>query len=158
VRVGPVELVGTDVFEVQVVRRVGGPQLRAAIGLVSPANWDRPATRRASAVKCASYLQRGVSVIIIDVVTQRAANLHAELLDVLSLAQEAPWQSPTRLYAVAYRTAPAGEGYELEFWPEALAVGAPLPTLPLWLGAELCLPLRLEDSYRATCENLRIPV
>jgi len=40
-------------FEVQVLRNFGGPQLRAAIELVSPANKDRPAARRVFAGKCA---------------------------------------------------------------------------------------------------------
>ena len=46
----------------------------------------------------------------------------------------------------------------MEVWPERLAVGAALPTLPLWLDVDVCLPLRLEDSYMATCESLRIAV
>ena len=46
----------------------------------------------------------------------------------------------------------------LKVWPEALAVGAPLPTLPLWVSDALCLPLALEESYRATCAALRIRV
>jgi hypothetical protein len=30
--------------------------------------------------------------------------------------------------------------------------------LPLWLEDELCVPLRLEESYPATCTSLRIRV
>src|SRR5205085_886649 len=74
-----VDFTDLDVFEVQVVRRLGGPQLRAAIELVSPANKDRPSNRQAFAVKCASYLNRGVAVVLVDVVTERSANLHAEI-------------------------------------------------------------------------------
>jgi hypothetical protein len=152
---GQVEI---DLFEVQVLREFGGPQLRAAIELISPANKDRPSTRRAFAVKCASYLQRGVSVMIIDVVTERSANLHAEFLELLKLAQEAVWTSPTKLYTVAYRTALSNGQARLEIWTESLSVAAVLPTMPLWLDVDLCLPFHLEESHMATCESLRIRI
>jgi hypothetical protein len=145
-----------DRFEVQVFRQLGGPQLRAAVELVSPANKDRASHRRAFAVKCAAYLQHGVAVVVVDVVTERLANLHAELCQLLGLANELSWQSPTGLYAVAYRIAPEGQQDRVECWPESLAVGRELPNLPLWLGEDLCLPLRLEQSYRNTCASLRI--
>jgi hypothetical protein len=45
----------------------------------------------------------------------------------------------------------------VEVWPEALTLGAALPVLPLWLAADLCVPVRLEESYLATCRSLRIP-
>jgi len=32
-----------------------------------------------------------------------------------------------------------------------------LPTLPLWLAADMPVPVDLEQSYAATCELLRIP-
>ena len=68
------------------------------------------------------------------------------------------WCSPSQLYAVAYRPTQAANTQRLEVWPEALAVGAALPTMPLWLDETLCLPLTLEESYQATCAALRIRV
>jgi hypothetical protein len=44
----------------------------------------------------------------------------------------------------------------LETWPQALTLGQPLPTLPLWLADNLVLPLELEESYEETCLVLRI--
>jgi len=39
-----------------------------------------------------------------------------------------------------------GDGAELtDVWPTPLAVGQGLPTVPLALNAEICLPLDLED-------------
>jgi hypothetical protein len=145
----------SDSYEVQVLQQLGVPKLRAAIELVSPANKDRPGHRQAFAVKCAAHLQRGVAVIIIDVVTERTANLHAELTQVLGQLDALAWQSASALYAVAYRPAHTDGVGRIDVWPESLVVGEPLPTLPLWLD-ELCLPLRLEESYRATCASLRI--
>jgi hypothetical protein len=38
-----------------------------------------------------------------------------------------------------------------------LAIGQPLPTLPLWLADDRSVPLELEASYEETCRILRIP-
>jgi hypothetical protein len=153
----PVAFPEEDLFEVQVIRRFGGARLRAAVELVSPSNKDRPSSRHAFAVKCASYLYQGIAVVIIDVVTERSANLHAEVLRLLQSNGEPAWQSPTELYAVAYRVTGADAVRPLETWREALAVGMALPTLPLWLEPDLSVPLQLEESYQAACRSLRIP-
>jgi hypothetical protein len=46
--------------------------------------------------------------------------------------------------------------HQLDIWAEPLAVASPLPTLPLWLAADLALPLHLEETYRAACAARRI--
>jgi hypothetical protein len=153
-----VDFTSLDVIEVQVLQDEGGPRLAAAIELVSPANKNRPGHRRAFAVKCVGYLQSGASVIVIDVVTERLANLHAEIMGLLETANGAVWESPTHLYAVAYRTIAAEEQRQIQAWPAVLTIGAPLPTLPLWLGAEFTIPLDLETSYQTTCADLRIRI
>jgi hypothetical protein len=153
---GDVEFSTEDSFEIQVHQELGGPKLRAAVELVSPGNKDRPSNRRALAIKSAGYLQHGVAVVIVDIVTERAANMHLELVETLQLLGDCAWEAATGLYAVAYRlTRPPGQS-KLEIWPEALKVGGQLPVLPLWLDEELCVPLRLEESYRASCVSLRI--
>ena len=55
------------------------------------------------------YVEQGVSVIIVDVVTERAANLHVALADILGLAHHLAWGSPSQLYAVAYRPTQAAD-------------------------------------------------
>jgi Protein of unknown function (DUF4058) len=154
----PVDFDEQDVFEIRVLQHFGGARLRAAIELISPANKDRPGSRRAFVTKCASYLSQGVSLVLIDVVTERLANLHAEFVQFLGVNGEAPWQSPTNLYTASYRVVAADGGRRLEIWREPLAVGAPLPTMPLWIDAERSVPVPLEDSYMAACRSLRIPL
>ena len=145
-----------DVIEITISNDEEGPHVVSAIELVSPANKDRPSHRHAFAVKCASYLQSGISVMIVDVVTQRHGNLHAELLELLGLDVHAPATSADDLYATAYRAQLGGGQCRLDLWAEALAVGSLLPTLPLWLNAELALPLSLEQTYLAACAARRI--
>lgn len=144
-----------DIFEIQVFEHSGGMRLCAAIELVSPANKDRPNSRRAFALKCASYLQQRISVVVIDVVTAHVANLHAEVLGLLDVRGEA-WQAPTQLSAITYRIAVHQGKSSLEMWTKPLTVGAPLPTMPLWLEHDSAVPLRLEESYQAMCTSLRM--
>lgn len=156
VLVGEAAFTDPDLFEVRVYRRFGGWQLVAAIELVSPANKDRDAHRRAFATKAASLLQQGVSVVVVDIVTDRPADLHAELREVLRLPEVFRWASPTGLSAIAYRVARENGRERLDVWPHPLAVGEPLPTLPLWLDPALAVPLELELTYTHACQSLRI--
>ena len=152
-------------FEVKVFHDLDGWQMVAAIELVSPANKDRDDSRISFASKCATYLAAGISVAVVDVVTDRQANLHLELCDLLNLSDDFRWDTPTHLSAVSYRTAqgrikpdtPIGNGrVRLDVWPHVLAVGAAMPTVPLWLTPGLVVPLELEVTYLAACEALGI--
>jgi hypothetical protein len=143
--------------EVRVYQDLGGAELRAAIELVSPANKDRAGSRRTFVAKCAGYLKHGIGLVIIDVVTARAANLHEELFEVLEVeSRRRAWASPTGLSAVAYRAVTLRGNPCVEVWPEALALREPLPVVPLWLAIDLAVPLRLETSYLEACRSLRI--
>ena len=146
-----------DGYEIRVYQDLGGAELRATIELISPANKDRAGSRRTFAAKCAGYLRHGIAVVIVDIVTARTANLHEELFSTLGVkSRRAAWRSPTGLYAVAYRAVTARKSPRVEAWPEPLALGEALPVLPLWLALDLCVPLRLEESYVTTCRSLRI--
>jgi hypothetical protein len=144
-----------DLFEVQVFNDEQGPHVVAAIELVSPANKDRAAHRHMFAVKCASYLQQSIGVLIVDVVTERTGNLHADLLRLLDVTATTPGQAAD-LYAAAYRTVPAGDLFRLQAWAEPLTLGTPLPTLPLWIGPDRSIPIDLEQTYAAACAARRI--
>jgi hypothetical protein len=153
-----VEFAQLDTYEIRVYQDLGGAELRAAIELISPRNKDREGSRRTFAAKCGSYLQHGIGVVIVDVVTARNANLHEELFDVLEVkGRRSAWESATGLYAIAYRAVTVRKKPRVEAWPETLTLGQPLPTVPLWLSLDLCVPVNLEESYLAACKSLRIP-
>src|SRR5581483_1158058 len=151
-----VDFPGQDLFEVRLYDDQRGSRLVAAVELVSPANKDRPTNRRSFAVKCAAYLQQQVSVVIVDVVTERHDNLHEELMRVIEQVEPRLWPEPPPLYAVAYRTTKENGTWRMDTWAETLTLGAALPTLPLWLASDLAVPLELEASYEETCRVLRI--
>ena len=129
----------------------------AAVEIVSPANKDRPEHRRAFVAKCAALLQDRVCVAIVDLVTTRTSNLYGDLMELLGQADPSLADGPPPLYAVACRWARKGDAWLLETWAHPLALGRPLPTLPLWLAEDLAVPLELEPSYEETCRILRIP-
>jgi hypothetical protein len=151
----PVDFADQDHFEVQ-VRDQSRNRLVAAVELISPANKDRPGHRRDFAIKCAGYLQNQVSLILVDVVTERQESMHGELMRLLHQPDALVEVVGSLLYSVAYRTKEREDRHFLELWPEALSVGAALPTLPLWIGDDRAVPLDLEATYLATCEALRI--
>src|SRR5438046_4250675 len=92
-----------DEIEVRVLATRTGATMVGAIEFVSPGNKDRPAARRAFAAKCASYLQQGIGLVIVDVVTERPANLHDELIRLMELPEAFRFPSPPLLYVVSYR-------------------------------------------------------
>jgi hypothetical protein len=143
-----------DDVRVEVFSDEGDPRLAAAVELVSPRNKDRPRSREAFAAKCAGYLRRGCGLVVVDAVTTRRADLHADLLEALA-APPGPMESAA-LSAVSYRAVGREEGGHLLAWPSTLEVGRALPTVPLWLGADLAVPLDLEASHTATSVDLRI--
>jgi Protein of unknown function (DUF4058) len=145
-----------DEYEVRIIESKQ-QRLVAAIEIISPANKDRPEHRRGFANKCAGMVQQGVSVTIVDLVTNRRGNLYAELLNQLGESDPGIATDPPMLYAVACRSRRDGEAsYKFESWFENLSVNDPLPTLPLWLSTDLAVPLDLEKTYQETCRILRI--
>jgi hypothetical protein len=141
------------VVEVSIFSRSGGPQLAGAVELVSPANKDRPAHREAFVSKCATYLRAGVGLLLIDVVTERPADLHRDLL--VRLGASDPGPGPA-LSGSAFRPVERDGAAVLDVWQEPMAIGQPLPTLPLWLRGGLCLPVELEATYVRTCVEQRV--
>jgi hypothetical protein len=160
---GSVKTGGGDLFEVQIHR--GNWDLVAAIELVSESNKDRDESRHSFALTCGSYLDTGVSVVVVDIVTKRRAKLHHDLCELLNLPEPFQWESPTGLSVVCYRVVQGAEKKGLTFgngqvrldvWPFPLAVGEGLPTVPLWLAPDLAVPLELELTYSAACKSLRL--
>ena len=151
------ELPDQDEYEVRIYDDRHGRRLVAAIELISPANKDRPASRRAFVGKVAALLQRNVCVSLVDVVTIRNFNLYANLLEFIGGSDPALGQEPPGLYAVTIRGRKRPPQRSLlESWFYPMHVGQPLPTLPIWLDVDLNISLDLESSYEETCRFLRI--
>ncbi|GAA6622489.1 hypothetical protein NUACC26_083130 [Scytonema sp. NUACC26] len=151
----------SEAVEISIFHTEAGPILAGAIELVSPANKDRLSHQKAFVAKCQTYLQQGIGLVIVDVVTTRNANLHDALIaQIASSPQDSreitgSSHQPT-LYTVAYRVVERFEQSSLDIWHESFNIGDSLPTLPLWLRGGLCLPVDLNATYDRTCREQRI--
>ena len=154
--IAELEIVDQYEYEILVYDQSRGRHLVAAVELVSPANKDRPDTRRAFVAKCATLLQKKVCLSIVDLVTTRHFNLYAELLELAGQPDAKFAASSPSTYAVTCRGLKINNRPRFEAWAYPLVVGEAMPTLPLWLTEELCVPLELEASYEETCQVLRI--
>lgn len=151
-----VDLANVESVEVQVFADGGDPRLAAAVELLCPRNKDRPAARQAFAVKCVGYLQQDSSIVVVDTVTTRRADVTSTLLSLLGADMGLAALPSASLSAVSYRAVKNEESQQLEVWPAPLVLGQPLPTMPLWIASDYSVPLDLEASYQMTCADLRI--
>ncbi len=154
---GTMPAVFPPTFEVRVFSTLASNSLVAAIELISPANKDRADERRAFACKCASYLHQGVSLVIIDIVTNRRTNLHNELMQLLQADASLLLPETMELYAVAYRPVLRHDKPEIDLWWEPCILAAELPTMPLRLLGDLFVPVEFEAAYQEACRHRRLP-
>jgi Protein of unknown function (DUF4058) len=145
-----------DDIEIHVRDEFLDARVVAVVELVSPANKDRPEKRRAFATKSAAYLQSGIGLVTVDIVTSRHFNLHNELLPLLGVDESFAMEEDAQIYAVAYRPIRRNEMDQIDLWPVVLSVGAPLPLLPLSLKRFRPVPLDLEAAYEEACRRGRL--
>ena len=93
---------------------------------------------------------------VVDVVTNRNANLHDELIDLLGQPATFAFPGAPPLYVTAYRPGRHPDGERIDVWFAALAIGQPLPLMPLFLRGFGCVPLDLEVSYTETRQRSRL--
>jgi hypothetical protein len=151
------EWLDQDEYEVRIYDDRHGRRLVAAIELISPSNKDRPESRRAFVAKVAALLQRDVSVSLVDIVSIRQFNLYGDLLELIDRTDPMLGEEPPALYAVTARGSRRVRNRPLlHTWFYPMALGQPLPTLPIWLDTDSGVFLDLESSYEQACQVLRI--
>jgi Protein of unknown function (DUF4058) len=139
------------IFDLERERR-----LVAAVEIVSPANKDRPESRQLFVARCFHLLRQDVCVSMIDLVTIHQFNLYTELL-ALVRRSDPTFTPPPPIYAVTCRKREVGRHTKLDTWSRPLAIGQPLPSLPVRLSETQTVSLDLEATYQETCRVLRIP-
>ena len=144
-----------ELNEIQIVSEDSG-RIVAAIELVSKGNKDRPSSRQAFAAKCVDYLGQGVCVVLIDVVTERKANLHNEIARMTDAPIEAMLPDDVSLYAASYRPTTRELDFQIDLWTVPCAIGQPLPTMPLRLTGDTFIPIEFESTYVNVCRLLRL--
>ena len=139
-------LSATDDIEVQIAESKHHMTIAGVIEFISPANKKELDERKAFVAKCASYLHRGIGVAIVDVVTNRHANLHNELMQAIGgPASMLLANSPT--YVAGYGPVVRSERMEMDAWCHPAIIGEEIPSVPLVLRRGPQVMLNLEGTY-----------
>lgn len=143
-----------DDIEIEIREEDDRTQLVGVIELISPSNKKERAERSAFLANCVAYLKRGVGIVIVDVVTDRHASLHNELLLALG-AGDAQLMNDCPTYVSGYRPVhrQASPGSEIDIWPYAAEIGQPIPAVPLGLRGGPVMMLDLQGTYTAAIES-----
>lgn len=97
-----------------------------------------------------------MSLLVLDAVTNRHGNLHNEIVDLMGCDSIFHHGGDESLYAVGYRPVRRDAADVVDIWPTELFVGQPLPTLPLYLKGDLCVPIEFEATYTDASRRLRL--
>ncbi len=119
----------------------------AVIELVSPGNKDRQHSFRTFVKKAIDLLQQQVNLLIIDPFppgSHDPQGVHAAIFDEFA---EQPFELPSDkpLTLASYQVAPVETSYV-----EPIAVGDPLPEMPLFLEDDFGINVPLEETYQTT--------
>jgi hypothetical protein len=93
---------------------------------------------------------------VVDIVTNRPANLHNEVIGLLGHGEPFLLAPPATPYAVAYRPSRRPAGDQIEHWPRPLPPGRPLSVLPLALRNAGVVPVDLEETYSEAHQRSRL--
>ena len=126
--------------------------LIAAIEIISPRNKDRPSSRARYLGRYLGYLRQAVHLMIVDVLPRPAGFSFADEAAIDLGQQQPPTPTP---FAISYRVGgPVPDGTLVATWRRALAVGQPLPTLPLPLNARQEVLIDLEHTYQEAARRV----
>lgn len=146
-----------DDLRVEVREQTRGYRVLAVVEVVSPANKNEAVEREKFAAKCLSYLDKGIGLVVVDVVTERLWNLHNLVVRLAERDPKFEMTGDPPTYASAYRPVHRNKEDLIDLWHWPLAVGQPLPAVPLALKGFGCVRLDLEATYAEACERSRIP-
>jgi len=128
------------------VRHVSGHRLVALLEIVSPANKDRQATVEQFAAKALEALNAGIHLLLVDLFPPGPWDphgMHGVVRQQVEQSEE-PYDLPADapLTLASYTAGP-----QIEIYLEHLAVGAPLPEMPLFLRFDRYVNVPLEPTY-----------
>jgi len=140
-------------FQVQISERRRSLHLSAVIELVSPGNKKEKGERKTFIAKCVSYLRQGVGLVVVDVVTERLANFHNDLMSALGGPNSIRFPPKTPTHVAGYRPVHRDQKNEIEIWSAAAPLGQPIPSVPLAVRGGPVIPLDLDGTYTETLRD-----
>lgn len=129
----------------RVVIRHGRRKVVAIIDVVSPGNKDSRNSIRAFVEKAADILSQGVSLLVVDLFPPTSRDPHGIHQAIWAELGDEPFEEvPGKpLVAASFLGGDLPEAYA-----EPLAVGDPLPSLPIFLSLDRYVPAPLEETYQ----------
>ncbi len=129
------------------IRHVSGHRLVALLEILSPANKDRQASVEQFAAKAVEALNAGIHLLLVDLFPPGRCDphgMHGVVRQRLEQSEE-PYDLPADkpLTLASYAAGP-----QVEIYLEHLAVGAPLPEMPLFLRPDRYVNVPLEATYQ----------
>ena len=127
----------------------------AIIEVVSPGNKDSRHAIRAFARKAVEFLQAGVHLLIIDLFPPSRRDPQGVHKVIWDRIRDEPFTLPAdkQLTLAAYAV-----GTETVAYIETVAVGDPLPDMPIFLTADRYVPCPLEATYQTAWEQFPAPL
>lgn len=135
------------------IRHVSDHRLIAMIEILSPANKDRRSHLDSFVEKAVTALERGIHLLLVDLFPPGPHDPHGthslirQSIDGSEISYDLPAEEPLTLASyVASR--------RIEIFLEHLAVGAPLPEMPLFLSPERYINVPLDTTYQAAYRGM----
>jgi len=125
-------------------------QVVAVVEIVSPGNKASKNELRAFVEKTANLIAQGVHLLVIDLIPPSKRDpqgIHKAIWDEF-VEEDFELPADQRLTLAAYDAGPPPVAYV-----EPVAIGQPLPDMPLFLKPEFYVPAPLEDTYRTTWDD-----
>jgi hypothetical protein len=135
------------------IRHVSGHRLIALIEIVSPANKDRSRHVQEFVDKAATALEYGVHLLLVDPFPpgpHDPSGMHGAILRELDPSGE-PYSMPADKPATL---ASYSAGPPVDIYVEHVAIGAPLPEMPLFLDPDHYVNVPLEPTYQAAYDGM----
>ncbi len=131
----------------RVAVRAADAHLVAVIEIISPGNKANKQALHALVSKSLEFLQQGVNLLLVDLLPPSPRNPQGIHPLIWSEVREEPFVLPPGrpLTLAAYAAGPPPTAYV-----EPVAVGQPLPDMPVFLDADTYVPLALEATYAET--------
>lgn len=106
------------------------------------------------AATCVTHLRQGVSVVVVDGVTNQVGNLHNEIVRYCGVRSPKAMLADGCCYVAAYRY--HADVNRMETWHYPVELGQPIPTLPLCIDKRVFVHVELETTYTEALADLNL--
>jgi hypothetical protein len=150
--------VGTNYFDnlsVNIVDFSEGHDVRGVVRVVCRGNKASRESELAFAIDCASQIQRGAGLVVIDIIPRRHAIWADHLGQILHCADHFPPLRGGEMMVSSFRPARRHQRSEIDVWHRPLSFSDPLPVVPLAVKGAMFLSVDLESTYTQTMKENR---